>query len=153
VLGQYGRPFDAFKFRTMIADADAWLRLDPHLQAQYAVKHKLDADPRITPVGRVLRKYSLDELPQLWNVVRGEMWLVGPRMIAPDEAERYGRHAGKLLSVKPGLTGLWQVSGRQRTSYERRIELDMDYIDHWSVTADAAILWKTVGTVVRGTGT
>lgn len=152
VLGQYGRPFDAFKFRTMVVDADTWLDLDPELRAQYVVNHKLVDDPRVTTIGRFLRKYSLDEFPQLWNVVRGDMWLVGPRMIAPDELEKYDRLAGKLLSVKPGITGLWQVSGRQTTSYQRRVELDMHYIDHWSIATDAAILVRTVGVIVKATG-
>jgi lipopolysaccharide/colanic/teichoic acid biosynthesis glycosyltransferase len=152
VVGQYGQLFDAFKFRTMRADADAWLAQHPELLAQFAVNHKLAGDPRVTPVGRFLRKFSLDELPQLLNVVRGEMWLVGPRMIAPEELEKYGSRGSKLLSVKPGLTGLWQVSGRQATSYERRVELDMEYIDNWTVGKDLAILWRTVAVVLKGDG-
>jgi lipopolysaccharide/colanic/teichoic acid biosynthesis glycosyltransferase len=152
VVGQYGRTFDAFKFRTMVVDADLWLEQDPDLRAQFLVTHKLHEDPRVTPIGRFLRKYSLDELPQLANVVRGDMWLVGPRMITPEELEKYDRHAGKLLTVKPGITGLWQVSGRQTTSYQRRVELDMHYIDHWSIRTDLGIMWRTIGVVFRGTG-
>lgn len=152
VVGQYGKLFDAFKFRTMVVDADAWLERSSELQARFCVNHKLPDDPRVTPLGRLLRRYSLDELPQLVNVVRGEMWLVGPRMISPDELEKYGPFAPKLLSVKPGLTGLWQVSGRQTTSYAERVRLDMEYIDNWSVATDLRILLRTLGVVIRATG-
>lgn len=152
VVGQYGKLFDAFKFRTMVVDADAWLERSRELHARFSVNHKLPDDPRVTRVGRVLRRLSLDELPQLVNVVRGEMWLVGPRMIAPEELEKYGPFAAKLMSVKPGLTGLWQVSGRQTTSYEQRVRLDMEYIDNWSVATDVRILLRTLGVVIRGTG-
>jgi lipopolysaccharide/colanic/teichoic acid biosynthesis glycosyltransferase len=152
VVGQYGREFDAFKFRTMVTDADARLAADQELQRRFQVNHKLEQDPRITGIGRILRRYSLDELPQLFNVVAGDMWLIGPRMITAPELERYGTHAPKLLSVKPGLTGLWQVSGRQKTTYDRRVELDMQYIDNWSVKADLAILARTVSVVLRAEG-
>jgi lipopolysaccharide/colanic/teichoic acid biosynthesis glycosyltransferase len=152
VVSQYGRTFDALKFRTMVADADDRLRRDPSLQAAFVVNHKLERDPRITAAGRWLRKTSLDELPQLLNVVRGDMWLVGPRMIAPAELEKYGGQASKLVSVKPGLTGLWQVSGRQDLSYQRRIELDMFYIDNWSIAMDVRILLKTMWVVVSMRG-
>jgi lipopolysaccharide/colanic/teichoic acid biosynthesis glycosyltransferase len=152
VVGQYGGTFDALKFRTMVADADAVLARDPQLRKTFEINHKLERDPRITPVGRWLRKSSLDELPQLLNVVRGDMWLIGPRMICPAELEKYGRHRQKLLSVKPGLTGLWQVSGRQDVSYERRVELDMQYIDNWSFFTDVRILLKTVRVVLSMRG-
>lgn len=152
VVGQYGRLFDAFKFRTMVVDADAWLKRSEELQARFSVNHKLPDDPRVTPIGRLLRRYSLDELPQLVNVVRGDMWLVGPRMIAPEELEKYGPFGAKLMSVKPGLTGLWQVSGRQTTSYVERVRLDMEYIDNWSVATDVRILLRTLGVVIRATG-
>jgi lipopolysaccharide/colanic/teichoic acid biosynthesis glycosyltransferase len=152
VIGQYGTQFDAFKFRTMVVDADRILNEDKGLQQAFLVNHKLAADPRVTPLGRVLRKYSLDELPQLLNIVRGEMWLIGPRMISPPELERYGEHAPKLMSVKPGLTGLWQVSGRQTTSYARRVELDMQYIDNWHPAVDARILVRTFAEIFRARG-
>jgi lipopolysaccharide/colanic/teichoic acid biosynthesis glycosyltransferase len=152
VVGQYGRPFDAFKFRTMVADADAILAANAALRSAFEVNHKLQDDPRITRVGRFLRRYSLDELPQLFNVLWGDMWLIGPRMITAPELEKYGAHAPKLLSVKPGLTGLWQVSGRQNTSYERRVELDLQYIDNWSPLVDFGILVRTIRTVVRAEG-
>ena len=112
---------------------------------------KLFADPRVTPVGRFLRKYSLDELPQLFNVLRGEMCVVGPRMISPPELERYG-HWSEAVSVRPGLTGLWQVSGRQTVSYARRIELDMQYIDRCSLRFDLSILVRTVPVVFGADG-
>lgn len=152
VVGLHGREFDAFKFRTMVTDADAILASDAALSQAFAVSHKLRHDPRVTPVGAFLRRYSLDELPQLFNVVRGEMALIGPRMITAAELEKYGSHAGKLLTVKPGLTGLWQVSGRQTTTYQRRVELDMHYIDNWSLAVDFSILLRTFAVVVRADG-
>ena len=152
VVGQGGDTFDALKFRTMVANADQILANDEQLRSAFSVQHKLVEDPRVTRVGRFLRKYSLDELPQLINIVRGEMWLVGPRMISPDELAKYGRSAPKLVSVKPGITGLWQVSGRQETSYERCVELDMQYIDSWSVAGDLRIVLRTFGVVLSGRG-
>jgi lipopolysaccharide/colanic/teichoic acid biosynthesis glycosyltransferase len=152
VVGQGGTAFDALKFRTMVTDAAQILARDPALRSAFEAKHKLEDDPRITRVGRFLRKYSLDELPQFINIVRGEMWLVGPRMISPEELAKYGRQATKLVSVKPGITGLWQVSGRQQTTYERRVELDMQYIDSWSVATDVRILLRTFGVVLSGRG-
>lgn len=152
VVGQGGVVFDALKFRTMVADADRVLDADPALRAAFTINHKLPGDPRVTRVGRVLRRYSLDELPQLANVVRGEMWMVGPRMISPEELVKYGSRAPKLVSVKPGMTGLWQVSGRQETGYDRRVELDMHYIDNWSVMVDARILLRTFAVVLSTRG-
>jgi lipopolysaccharide/colanic/teichoic acid biosynthesis glycosyltransferase len=152
VLGRGGVQFEAYKFRTMVPQADEWIRNNPALHSQFKRKHKLEHDPRVTHVGRILRKSSLDELPQLFNVLKGQMSLVGPRMIAPDELARYGLCAGKLLTVKPGLTGLWQVSGRQATTYDRRVELDMQYIDGWSLAMDLAILARTPLVVVGGKG-
>jgi lipopolysaccharide/colanic/teichoic acid biosynthesis glycosyltransferase len=152
VVGQGGETFDALKFRTMVANADQILANDQKLRSAFEVQHKLVGDPRVTRAGRFLRKYSLDELPQLINIVRGEMWLVGPRMIAPDELTKYGHRAPKLVSVKPGITGLWQVSGRQDTTYERRVELDMHYIDTWSVAGDFRIILRTFGVVFSGRG-
>lgn len=152
VIGQYGREFDAFKFRTMVPDADAILAANVELRSAFEVNHKLQDDPRITRVGHFLRRYSLDELPQLFNVLLGDMWLIGPRMITTAELEKYGAHAPKLLSLKPGLTGLWQVSGRQNTGYERRVELDMHYIDNWSPMLDFGILARTIKAVARAEG-
>ena len=152
VLGVGGREFDALKLRTMRPDADAWLALQPELLAAYQQNVKLADDPRVTRVGRVLRKLSLDELPQLVNVLRGEMSLVGPRMIHPAEAPRYGEFLPRRLTVQPGLTGLWQVSGRQNLDYERRIELDRQYLARRSLTLDLKILALTIPTVLLRRG-
>ncbi len=152
VVGRGGREFDAFKFRSMRVDADRVLQDDAVLWAAFQANHKLPRDPRVTPVGRTLRRYSIDELPQLFNVLRGEMSLIGPRMVTTPELERYGQHVVTLLSVQPGMTGLWQVSGRQTTSYERRVELDVHYVEHWSLLLDLRILLKTPLVVFRGEG-
>ena len=144
--------FDAFKFRTMIADADTFLSQNPELMSEFQKDFKLRDDPRVTKIGHKLRRASLDELPQLFNVLRGQMTLVGPRMISPPELEMYGEYAQKLLSVKPGLTGLWQVSGRQNVSYAERVKLDMYYIDHRSLMLDIEILLKTVVSVLKRQG-
>lgn len=152
VLGRGGRPFDAFKFRSMVVDADDWLHARPELRTAFEANAKLPDDPRITWLGRFLRRSSADELPQLVNVVCGQMSLVGPRMISPEEATRYGRSLGKRLSVKPGITGLWQVSGRQALDYERRIALDLQYVDTWSLSLDFVILLKTIPVVLSMRG-
>jgi lipopolysaccharide/colanic/teichoic acid biosynthesis glycosyltransferase len=152
VTGRGGVQFDAFKFRTMVPDAEDWIRKDPSLRSEFNAKYKLARDPRVTRTGQVLRRFSLDELPQLVNVLKGQMCLIGPRMISPEEVTKYGPFAGRLLTVKPGLTGLWQVSGRQTTTYDRRIELDMQYIDNWSLALDLAILARTPLAVLRGRG-
>jgi lipopolysaccharide/colanic/teichoic acid biosynthesis glycosyltransferase len=152
VLGKGGHVFDALKFRTMVPDADRVLAEDASLRREFEISYKLERDPRVTRLGRLLRRYSLDELPQLANVVRGEMALVGPRMISPDELPRYGHLAERLLSVKPGLTGLWQVSGRQAVSFARRLELDMFYVEHQSARLDLAILLRTPLVVLRAEG-
>ena len=146
------RSFDAFKFRTMIVDADDYLLRHPHLMREFQVDYKLRQDPRITQFGRKLRTTSLDELPQLFNVLRGQMSLVGPRIISPPELEHYGEYSAKLLAVKPGLTGLWQVSGRQDVSYPERVRLDMEYIDNRSLLLDIQILLRTIKCVVQRRG-
>jgi exopolysaccharide biosynthesis polyprenyl glycosylphosphotransferase len=152
VLGRGGKAFDAFKFRTMIPDADAVLAADPALRAAYERDYKLANDPRVTRVGHFLRRTSLDELPQLVNVLRGEMSLVGPRMIAPNEAPRYGKWRLNLLTVKPGLTGPWQVEGRGEVPYEERVRLSMRYVRHYSLWLDLAILLRTAAVVLTGRG-
>lgn len=152
VVGRGGIEFDAFKFRTMVCGAERVLEQDDRLREQFTRNWKLFADPRVTRVGRILRKYSLDELPQLLNVLRGEMALIGPRMISPPELARYGDLQSKLWSVRPGLTGLWQVSGRQKVSYARRIELDMYYIDNCTLLFDLSILLRTLPVVMRAEG-
>lgn len=152
VVGRGGQPFDAFKFRTMRPDADAMLDGMPELKLQYTANYKLMDDPRRTAIGSVLRKYSLDELPQLFNVMRGEMSLVGPRIVTAPELEKYGDYADVLLTVRPALTGLWQVSGRNNLSYAERVNLDMYYIQNWSLWLDAQILCRTPLVVLKSEG-
>ena len=151
-LGFNGEEFDCLKFRTMIADAEERLKRDPTLRQQFEEKFKLEDDPRITPLGKFLRRTSLDELPQLFHVLSGEMSLVGPRPIVQNELAKYSIYANKLLSVKPGLSGLWQVCGRSDTTYPQRVMMDMHYIDHRSFTLDLQLLLLTATAVVRKTG-
>ena len=152
IVGLHNRRFYALKFRTMIPDADAYLVNHPHLWQEYKQNMKLEYDPRITRIGGFLRRTSLDELPQLFNVLIGQMTLVGPRMIHPTELPRYGKYAQKRLSVKPGITGLWQLYGRRQDSLETRITLDMQYIDSRSIFLDLVILLKTIKVFVIQTG-
>jgi exopolysaccharide production protein ExoY len=152
IVGLHGRRFFALKFRTMIPDADAYLARHPELMRKYQQNMKLERDPRVTRGGRFLRKTSLDELPQLFNVLVGQMSLVGPRIIHPSELSRYGGYAHKRLSVKPGITGLWQISGRQHISYDERVLLDMQYIDTCSFIVDIVILLKTLKVFIVHTG-
>jgi lipopolysaccharide/colanic/teichoic acid biosynthesis glycosyltransferase len=144
--------FDAFKLRTMVVDADNILESNPSLRREFEINFKLKSDPRVTPIGAVLRKSSVDELPQLWNVLMGEMSMVGPRMITPAELEKYGA-AGRIFRfVKPGITGYWQIQGRQEVTYEDRVQMDLYYVSHWSLWLDFKILIKTPISVLRGTG-
>jgi exopolysaccharide biosynthesis polyprenyl glycosylphosphotransferase len=152
VMGVNGRQFDAFKFRTMREDGDEILAQRPDLRAELAQTHKLRDDPRVTRVGLFLRRYSLDELPQLFNVLRREMSLVGPRMISPAEMARYEQWGINLLTVHPGITGLWQVSGRSEIGYEERVRLDMHYIRNWNIWLDLQLLWQTVPAVLKARG-
>jgi exopolysaccharide biosynthesis polyprenyl glycosylphosphotransferase len=152
VLGRGGRLFDAYKFRTMVANANEVLAANKDLRQAFDAGFKLKADPRVTRVGRVLRRWSLDELPQLLNVLRGEMSLVGPRMIVPEEAPRYGKWQLNLLTVKPGITGPWQVQGRNDIPYDERVRLSMHYIRNYSIWLDLGILARTVYAVLRGKG-
>ncbi len=152
IVGQDGKHFFALKFRTMIPNADDYLLQHPELRQQYLQNMKLRDDPRITRVGGVLRRASLDELPQLVNVLIGQMSLVGPRIIHPSELPRFGEFAQKRLSVKPGITGLWQISGRQHISYSDRVRLDMTYIKTCSCIGDLVILLKTVKVLFVHTG-
>lgn len=152
VMGLNGHEFEAFKFRTMYVDGDDILARLPELQAELAQTHKLKDDPRVTRIGRVLRRYSLDELPQLFNVLQRQMSVVGPRMISPEELLRYEHWDINLLTVLPGITGLWQVSGRSDVSYAERVRLDMRYIRNWSIWLDLHILLRTISVVARGQG-
>lgn len=152
VMGVNGREFDAFKFRTMHCNGDDILAEHPALQEELAKTHKLKTDPRVTRVGKVIRRLSFDELPQLINILKGDMSLVGPRMISPAEIEEYEKWDINLLTVRPGLTGLWQVSGRSDVSYKERVQLDMHYIRNYSVWLDLQILWRTIPVVIKGRG-
>ncbi len=141
------------KFRTMRADAEQAQAQIEHLNEAAGPIFKIKEDPRITPVGKFLRKTSIDELPQLFNVLRGDMSLVGPRPMSTRDVSRFEEAwLMRRFSVKPGITGLWQVSGRSDTSFDRWIELDLKYIDDWSLALDLSILLKTVPAVVRGAG-
>lgn len=155
-VGRGGKAFRCLKFRSMVRDSDEvlerLLKTDPIASAEWYATHKLKYDPRITSVGRFLRRSSLDELPQLWNVLRGDMSLVGPRPVVPEELVLYGDKAELYRQVRPGMSGLWQVSGRNDTSYEERVALDAWYIKNWSLWYDVAIVCKTVGVVLSGKG-
>ena len=152
VLGLGGTGFEALKLRTMRPDADQWLAEQTELAAQYEKTFKLADDPRITSIGCPLRKLSIDELPQLINVIRGDMSLVGPRMIHPAELKKFGEFGPLRMSIKPGVTGLWQVSGRDEADYLRRIELDREYLEKRSLGFDLLILFTTLPAVVSRRG-
>jgi exopolysaccharide biosynthesis polyprenyl glycosylphosphotransferase len=151
-IGRDGQEFRMWKFRTMRplaeAEREALLGNNDH----DGVLFKMRADPRVTPIGRGLRRHSIDELPQLWNVLRGEMSLVGPRPALPDEVAVYGDGVRRRLKVKPGMTGLWQISGRADLSWDESVRLDLEYVENWSVALDLMVIWKTVPVVVRGQG-
>ena len=154
-LGRYGRSFKCFKFRSMFTDAEQRLASDPELHAEYVrngFKLPDGQDPRITPLGRVLRRTSLDELPQLWNVLRGEMSLVGPRPIVPAEIRHYREDSQMLLLLQPGITGLWQVSGRSNLAYPERTDLELEYVEEWSLSRDLRILAATIPAVLQRRG-
>lgn len=155
-LGTNGRIIDVYKFRTMVQNADEVLKKlleeNPEAREEYYKEFKLKDDPRVTKLGVFLRKTSLDELPQLWNVVTGEMSLVGPRPIIPQEIGHYGDYAKLLLRVPPGITGLWQVSGRNDIPYDERVKLDMYYINNWSFWTDVSILLRTVPAILARKG-
>jgi Undecaprenyl-phosphate galactose phosphotransferase WbaP len=146
--GQYGKLFSCVKFRTMVPNAEALLQQmleeDTSLRDEYSKYHKLHDDPRITRVGRILRKTSLDELPQLWNVLRGEMSLVGPRPYLPRESGDIGAAQSEILRVPPGITGPWQVAGRNHTAFKERLQMDSKYVRDWSVWLDIMLLARTV---------
>jgi len=152
LIGQRGKPFMVFKFRSMVSNAHELLTQNPTLLQQYQQDLKIAHDPRITRVGRILRQTTLDELPQLLNVLKGEMSLVGPRMLGDVELARFGEYRDKVLSVKPGMAGLWVASGRHTLPFERRVELEMEYIDRWSLWLDIKILLASVLIVIRRVG-
>jgi lipopolysaccharide/colanic/teichoic acid biosynthesis glycosyltransferase len=159
VVGRSGE-FDAFKLRSMRADADERLRRNPSLRREFEINFKLQDDPRVTPLGSVLRRAGLDELPQLWNVLLGQMSLVGPRMISPAELEKFDEASWIFRRVRPGLTGYWQVEGGRRASgvsygvsyYDQRVAMDLFYVKNWSLALDLKILMKTPLRMLRGSG-
>ncbi|HAR84925.1 exopolysaccharide biosynthesis protein [Clostridium sulfidigenes] len=152
-LGYNGNLIRIYKFRTMVINAEELLNnLSPEQKEEFAKNFKLESDPRITKVGNFLRKSSLDELPQLLNILKGELSIVGPRPIVEKELKNYGIYGEKLLSVKPGLTGNWQANGRSDTTYEERVEMDMQYIDNRSIFMDIKIIFKTFSAVIKKQG-
>lgn len=155
-IGLNGRSFRCYKFRSMVPDADTLLpqllQRDPALREEWARSQKLEHDPRITPLGSLLRRTSIDELPQLWNVLRGDMSLVGPRPILPSQLDRYGRAARWYLAMRPGITGLWQVTARGDADFARRVSLDCSYVRRYHVLLDLQLLLRTVGVVLSGRG-
>lgn len=155
-VGRQGRSFKCWKFRTMVPNANEvlveHLAANPEAEKEWLETQKLTNDPRITGIGEILRKTSLDEIPQLWNVLIGEMSLIGPRPIVRSELDRYGKDRRFYLLVRPGISGLWQVSGRSNTTYERRVELDRLYLENWSYKQDMTILFKTPMAVLKSEG-
>jgi exopolysaccharide production protein ExoY len=152
-VGFGGKSFGCYKFRSMVANAEevltAHLDANPEAAREWEQTHKLRNDPRVTFLGHMLRKSSLDELPQLFNIIRGDMSCVGPRPIVKDELKRYGDHVGEYLQTRPGLTGLWQVTGRSSSDYASRVALDSQYVRNWSPWLDIVILFRTVFAVMR----
>lgn len=152
-IGYKGETISVYKFRSMVQNAEEVLRnFTPEQKAEFEKNFKLDDDPRVTKIGAFLRKTSLDELPQLINIIKGDMSVVGPRPIVQKEVVKYGKYADKLFSVKPGLTGFWQANGRSDTTYDERVQMDMYYIDNRSTLLDIKILFKTVIAVIRKEG-
>ena len=155
-VGRNGKSFKCYKFRTMMVNSgqvlDELLKRDPAAAAEWAETRKLKHDIRITPIGRFLRASSMDELPQLFNILRQEMSLVGPRPIVAEEIDKYGDHIDCYYATKPGLTGMWQVSGRSDTTYAERVALDTWYVNNWSLRLDIGILTKTVPAVIKRSG-
>jgi len=151
-IGTDGTVQHYLKFRTMVVNAQQVLESDPALKAEFEQSFKLKRDPRILRVGHFLRKFSIDEFPEFFSLLTGQLTFVGPRTLSWAQRDRYGALLPKLLSVKPGLTGFWQVMGRQTTTYEEKIQMDMFYIDHWSIWLDLVIVAKTFWEVVRANG-
>lgn len=155
-IGREGRVFQCWKLRSMVADAESrlenFLASNPAARAEWEMSHKLVNDPRITRFGAFLRKSSIDELPQIWNVLKGEMSIVGPRPVTETEMSRYGAWKSAYLALRPGITGLWQVSGRNQTSYDRRVAMDVDYRSTYSLWRDVAIILRTFRVVLIRNG-
>lgn len=152
-IGKHGKDLYIYKFRTMIDNAEAAIKLfTPEQKKEFETNYKLEHDPRVTRIGKFLRKTSLDELPQIINILKGEMSIIGPRPIVKNELEKYGTNKEKFLSVAPGLTGYWAANGRSDVSYEERMALELYYVDNRSLGLDLKIFIKTVGSVLTGRG-
>ena len=155
-IGKNGKIFRLHKFRTMVYNADDiladWLKNNPEKRDEYYRDRKIDNDPRITKVGKLLRKTSLDEFPQFLNVLVGQMSMIGPRPVVLDEAENYGKNKEKFLSVRPGLTGYWASNGRSNVSYKERMKMELFYVDHCCIRLDIQIIWNTIITVIKREG-
>lgn len=152
-IGKNGKPIKVYKFRTMVKNSkEVFDNFTEEQKREYYTNFKLDNDPRITKVGNFLRKTSLDELPQLFNIIKGDMSIVGPRPIVEKEIDKYGIYANKMFSVIPGLTGYWQANGRSDTTYDERVQMDMYYIDNRSFLMDLKIIFKTVLSVIKKEG-
>jgi len=155
-IGQFQQPVHVWKFRTMYENSDQvleeYLSSNPEAREEWTRAQKLRMDPRVTPVGRLLRKTSLDEIPQLLNVLAGDMSIVGPRPIVDEEREKYGKHFRTYSHALPGITGLWQVSGRCDVDYRRRVQLDVQYVEQWSLWMETKILLKTVLVILHSRG-
>ncbi len=154
-IGKNGKTIYLYKFRSMYNDADVRLKellKDPKIKKEWEENYKLHNDPRITRVGKILRRTSIDELPQLLNILKGDMSLIGPRPLVDGEIEKYGKNKSKFLSVTPGLTGFWACSGRSNITYKERMELELYYVDHMSLFLDIKIIFKTIIAVLKGHG-
>ena len=155
-LGKNGKIIKIFKFRTMVPNADEilekWLKENPEKRKEYLKDRKIDNDPRITKVGNFLRKSSIDEVPQFINILIGDMSLIGPRPVVPDEVENYGKNKSKFLSMRPGLTGYWASNGRSNISYKERMKMELYYIDHCGVLLDLQIIFDTIFAVIKKDG-
>jgi lipopolysaccharide/colanic/teichoic acid biosynthesis glycosyltransferase len=152
-VGKNGKPFRMVKFRSMVEDAEDQLAsLQAYNEVEGGTLFKIKADPRVTRIGRVIRRFSIDEIPQLFNVLTGSMSLVGPRPQLPAEVEQHGGDVRRRLLVKPGMTGLWQISGRSQLTWEESVRIDLRYVENWSLSLDLLVLIKTFGAVVRAKG-
>lgn len=152
-IGEKGKIIKIYKFRTMVQNAEELIKsFTPEQMKEYKENYKLTNDPRITKIGKVLRKTSLDELPQLLNIIKGELSIIGPRPVVQDELEKYGANAEKFLSVTPGLTGYWAANGRSCTSYEERIKMELYYVDNLSFKMDIKVFFKTIEAVIKREG-
>ncbi len=152
-IGKNGKDIKIFKFRTMYKDAEEMIKkFDENQMKEYKENYKLKDDPRITKIGKILRKTSLDELPQIFNIIKGDLSIVGPRPVVESELEKYGKNKDKFLSVTPGLTGYWQANGRSTTTYEQRVNMELYYVDNRSLWMDIKIFFKTFISVVKKEG-